>query len=180
MPKGVFTPEVPTDNDIVMGECILYADYGEASQVVIGATRDGSKYDEERVIRKMPFDGAYGPVKGLRRYERRVPRLTVNFLKLSYGSLYGFPGLTVTDRGNYHEIAFDLEIADADYLINIAAVGQKLDGKGVIIIIHNPLNDGNLSLDFKEKDEVVGEQQFTGHYAAATPTVCPVEIYDYD
>lgn len=179
MPKGVFTPEVPDDNDLLLGEGIVYINYGEAGEAIIGATRDGSKYEEEKVIRTMQYDGAYGKTKGLRRYERRVPRLIVNFLKLSYVNLaYGFPGMTVTDKGDYHEIIFDLEIADADYLTNIAFIGQTHEGKAVYIKIFNALNDGNVGLNFKEKDEVVGEMQYTGHYDPTTPTTCPCEI-DY-
>src|SRR4030065_930841 len=173
MPKGVFTPTVPDDSEIYLGEGIVYADYEEVTQYLIGATRDGSKYEEERVIRKMPFDGAYGSYQGLRRYERRVPRLIVNFLKFTYLNIVkGLPGVTVTDRGDYHEIAFDLEIADADYLTNIAFVGQTHEGKVIVIKIFNPLNDGNINLNFKEKDEVVSPMQYTGHYGTATPTVC--------
>jgi hypothetical protein len=64
MPKGVFTPEVPADNDLLLGEGIVYINYGEAGEAIIGATRDGSKYEEEKVIRTMQYDGAYGKTKG--------------------------------------------------------------------------------------------------------------------
>jgi hypothetical protein len=180
MAKGVFTPEIPTDNDILLGEGVFYADYGEVGEAIIGATRGGSKLEVERVIREMPFDGAYGPHKGLRRYERYAPKFTVNLLKMTYLSLsYGMPCDT-SDEGNYHELVFRLNIEDADYLTNIAFVGKKHDGKPCIIIIYNALNDGNISLDFKEKDEVVGEMQYTGHYDDSTPTTPPLEIRDYD
>jgi len=179
MAKGVFTPQVPTDNDIMLGEGIFYKNYGTDDEV-IGATRGGSKLELEIKLRAMPYDGAYGDTKDLKRYERYVPRFMVNLLKMTYESLaYAMP-MTVTDRGDYHEMAFDLEIADADYLTNIAFVGQKHDGKPCIIIIENPLNDGNITLDFKEKDELVTELQYTGHYLAAAPTTVPLKIRDYD
>lgn len=181
MPQGVFSPEIPEDSDLMLGEGAVIADYDEVGEYAIGATKDGSKYEEEREIKEIKSDGTCGKTKTLRRYVRRVPRLKVNFLKLTYENLQkGFPGMTITDKGDYHEIAFDLEIADADYLTNIAFVGQTHEGKAIIIIIYNPLNDGNVGMDFKEKDEVMSEQQYTGHYDPSTPTTCPVEIRKYD
>lgn len=180
MAKGVFTPTVPTDNDIMLGEGIYYADYGEVGEAIIGATRGGGKVEIDKVIREIPYDGAYAETKGLRRYERYVPRFMVNMLKMTYESLaYAMP-MTVVDEGDYHSMTFNLNIEDSDYLTNIAFAGFKLDGKGTIIIIHNPLNDGNISLDFKAKDEVVSELQYTGHYLKTTPTTPPIEIWDYD
>lgn len=180
MAYGVFTPQVPDQNDLLLGEGLIYYNYGEGSQALIGATRGGSKLQIDRTIRDMPYDGAYGVTKGLRRYEKCIPRLIVSLLKLSYVSLaYGLP-CTVTDKGDYHEIAFDLEIVDADYCTNIAFIGQKHDGKACKIFIYNALNDGNINFNFKEKDEVVGDLTYTGHYGTTTPTVPPVEIWDYD
>lgn len=180
MAKGVFTPEVPIDNDILLGEGVFYADYGEVGQAVIGATRGGSKLEVERVVREMPYDGAYGQQKGLRRYERYAPKFVANLLKMTYLSLsYGVPCDT-SDEGDYHELVFRLNIEDTDYLTNIAFVGKKLDGKSCIILLYNVLNDGNISMDFKEKDEVVSEQQYAAHYDSSTPTTPPLEIRDYD
>lgn len=82
MPKGVVTPTVPTANDIVLGECKLYGNYGLTTQTELGATQGGVKADFERVIKEIKFDGAYGPVKGLRRYETFNITLSVEALTL--------------------------------------------------------------------------------------------------
>ncbi len=82
MPKGVVTPTVPAANDIVLGECKVYGNYGLTTETELGATQGGVKADFERVIKEIKFDGAYGPVKGLRRYETFNITLTVESLTL--------------------------------------------------------------------------------------------------
>jgi hypothetical protein len=178
MPKGVFTPQVPVDNDELLGEGVFYINYG-TDDFILGATMGNSKLEIEKEIKEIKFDGAYGPHKGLRRYTRYVPRFKINLFTLTYTSLgYACP-VTVTDKGDYHEIAFNLNIEDTDYATNITFVGKKLDGKACIMIIENPLQDGNMTFDFKEKDEVAPELQYTGHYASTTPTTPPLIVREY-
>jgi hypothetical protein len=183
MAIGVFSPVVPEKaNDLLLGEGILYKNYGEAGEAIIGATRGGSKLEIERNIKQMAFDGAYGAHKGLRRYERFVAKLVINFLKLTYTNLaYGVP-ITVSDGtdqdGTYKKIAFDLDINASDVLTNITFVGQKHDGKYCIIKLENALNIDKIELEFKEKDEVVSEMTYTGFYSYATPTTPPLKIQD--
>jgi hypothetical protein len=183
MAIGVFNPAVPESaKDILLGEGIVYKNYGESGEAIIGATRSGSKLEIDRSIKEIKFDGAYGPVKGMRRYERFVAKLIINFLKLTYTNLaYGLP-ITVSDGsdkdGTYKKISFDLEIAAADVLTNVAFLGYKENGDYCIIIIENALNIDKLSLDFKEKDEVTSEMSYTGFYTYAAPTTPPLQIWE--
>jgi len=178
-----FSPAVPEKaNDILLGEGIVYVNYGEASQAIIGATRGGSKVELERVIKEISYDGSYGPTKELRRYERYVVKLVINLLKLNYTTLcYGVP-VTVSDGvdsdGTYKKIAFDLDFEASDVLENITFVGQKQDGLYCIIKVENALNLNNLGFEFKEKDEIVSEMTYTGFYTYAAPTIPPLIIQD--
>lgn len=180
MAKGVVTPTVPLDDDLFLGEGVIYANLGELSEAVVGATRGGSKIEVDKVFRSMPYDGAYGENRGMRRYERYVPKLIATILKQTYELLEIAMPVTVTESTNYRDIDFRLNIEDTDYLTNIAFVGKKHSGVQCIIIIYNPLNDGNITFEFKEKDEVSSEMTYTGHYDRSTPTVPPIEIWDYD
>ena len=54
-----------------------------------------------------------------------------------------------------------------------------MDGKTVKIVLKNALNDGNISLALEDKDEVVQETQYTGHYKYGSGLVCPIELYEY-
>ena len=167
----------------LLGEGIVYKNYGVGGAAIIGAIRGGSKLQIDRKIRDINFDGAYGSVHGMRRYERYDAKLVINFLKLTYTNLaYGLP-ITVSDGadqdGTYKKIVFDLEIAAADVLSNVAFVGQKHDGKQCIILVENALNIDKIALEFKEKDEVTSEMTYTGFYTYAAPTTPPVKIWDY-
>jgi hypothetical protein len=88
-------------------------------------------------------------------------------------------GFAYTDETTYREFTPDLEITLNDYLENLTLVGQRLDGKKVKIVLKNCLNDGNISLALEEKDEVVNETSFTGHYKGSDPLTCPIELFEY-
>jgi len=183
MAQGVWSPTIPKVGDVMLGEGILYKDYGEGSQAIVGATRGGSKLQIEKPIRVVDYDGAYGETKDMRRTEMFIVRLVVNFLKLSYTNFaYGLP-VTVSDGsdadGTYKKTTFNLEIADTDVLTNLTFKGWKMDGTVTLIKVLNALNINPISLEFKAKDEVVAEMTYTGFYFAATPTVPPLEIWDY-
>lgn len=184
MAIGVFSPAVPaTSKDIMLGEGVVYKNYGEVGEAIIGATKGGSKLSIDKKIKDIKFDGAYGSTKGLRRYERYEAKMSINFLKLNYVNMaYGL-SVTVTDGtdkdGTYKEIAFDIEIAAADVLTNIAFVGQKQDGTQCMIILENALNIDKIDIDFKEKDELASEMTYTGFYTYAAPTVPPIKIREY-
>ena len=179
MSIGVFNPAVPENaNDILLGEGIV-----KANSNIIGATQGGSKLEIEKVIRNIKHDGAYGPHKGLRRYDRCVAKLIINFLKITYTNLaYGL-NVTVTDGsdadGTYKKIAFDPDFASTDVLTTVTFEGYKHDGTACIIRLENVLNLGNLGFEFKEKSEIVLPIEYTGFYTYAAPTVPPWKIRDY-
>ncbi|OGS41371.1 MAG: hypothetical protein A3K77_06350 [Euryarchaeota archaeon RBG_13_31_8] len=359
MPKGVVTPTVPDANDIVLGEFKVFANYELTTELELGACQGGCKVDIERVIKEIKFDGAYGPVKGLRRYESFNASVTLEMLCLKYfnekiiancestdtwvsqdwdetggtyaaetsivavgaqsakatltttvhgihavfaadkdltafdnsevsgtsdyigihiyistaeladlgtskirlsfhndafstltnymrydiaaadltadtwtalkiaksaftavaaGAWTGVKGVSIalngapsaetvfyvdqisliqnanynafvpvngsgysyTDEGTYRKFLPDMEIADTDYLENIAIEGQKHDGKKFIIILKNCLNDGNIGLALKEKVEIVTSTTFSAHYTSSSPVGVPLIIRDYD
>lgn len=84
MAKGLVVPTVPTDDDIIMGEFKLYANYNLPTQLNVGATRGGLKVDLQRSIKEIDYDGSFGATKGLRRYEKFNVKAIVNQLCLKY------------------------------------------------------------------------------------------------
>ena len=183
MAYGVFSPAVPASaKDVMLGEGAVWKNKGEAGEAALGATAGGSKLEIDRKIKDIKYDGAYGQTKGMRRYEQLVPTLTVKFLKLNYTNMVAGLPTTVTDGtdadGTYKEISFDLEFVAGDVLTNVAFVGQKLDGGATTIIVENALNISKVAFDFKSKDEVSVDMEYTGFYAYATPTTPPILIQD--
>lgn len=179
MAKGYFEVIPPDDDDLWLGEGYFVYDYG-TTNVVMGATRGGSKVEIDRNVREMPYDGAYGKYFDLRRFTTYEPKFMINFLKLNYTLLSYGTSATVTDMTTYKKINFRLNIEDSDYLSNIAFVGTLHSGKQGIIILENCLNDGNISWEHKENDEVVAEMQYTSHYLRTALTTPTIKIYQYD
>lgn len=179
MPYGYFEVEPPNDDDILLGEGVYIKNYGTDDEIM-GATMGGSKVEITRVVREMPFDGAYGKYFDLRRFETYEPRFVINFLKMNYTLLTYGTSTTVTDMTTYQKVNFRLNIEDADYIDNIAFVGKKHSGKQCIIILENLLNDGNIVWEHKEKTEIVGEMTYTSHYLRTALTTPTIKIFDYD
>jgi hypothetical protein len=171
------TPSANT-NKLVLGAGAIFFDYGEVTETAIGATRGGSTFTVEREIAEIEQDGAYGAIKGLRKKTRVQPILTVNAMELDQDSfLKYFAGMTkTTSNVNYDVVTEDIAIELTDYLTNIAFVGETKNGDDVVIIVKNALGDGNIELAIEDKNEIVPEVQFTGHYASDALTTVPYEI----
>ena len=183
MGVNTFTPAVPQSaKDILLGEGVLYVDYGEVGEAVIGATRGGSKVEIERVIKEVAYDGSMGATKGMRRTERFVVKMIINFLKLTYTNfVYGLNAAVADGAdqdGTYKKITFNTTFASTDLLTNITFKGYKANGKYCIITIGNALDIGNIGLEFKEKDEVISERTYTGFYTYAAPVTPPLAIQE--
>jgi hypothetical protein len=175
-----YSPQVPDDAKIILGEGKVYKDYGELTEAVLGAPRGGATFSVDKEIKEIEFDGAYGPVEGLRRKTKCVPSLKVSLLELDDDLLVDIvPGASTTPVGTYDEVSESLDIAATDYYTNITFVGETLDGDSVVIIIDNALADDKLEMAFKSKDELVIDVTFTGHYDTSTPTTVPYKVRFY-
>ena len=183
MATGVFAPApIQKSKYIWLNEGIIYGNYG-SDNYEIGVTRGGSNFLQTKIIKEINFDGAYGPVKGMRRCTKCEGTLEVNFLKLNYQNLAYGNSIDISDGtdkdGTYKQYDFRLNYEAADVLTNIAYVGSKHDGTNCIIYIYNALNIGGQKFNMLEKDEVVAPQMYKGFYTYAAPTTVPVEIWDY-
>jgi len=72
---------------------ILYKDYGELTQTLLGATRGGGEFALNATYRAMPVDGSRGDIKGFKRLESCRPTLTINPTEITAANLQHFiPG----------------------------------------------------------------------------------------
>ena len=168
----------PDPKNIVLGEGAFYFNYDETDEALVGATRGGGSFNREIELREIEFDGARGPVKGMRRKDSAVARLTLNELELHADNrekFYG--GLEVDTSGmEYDVVKAKKDVEDSDYITNVAFVGETKDGRPVVIVVRNALGDGNIELALEDKNEVVPEVQFTGHYDRESLDAEPWEI----
>ena len=167
---------VPQPQNIALGEGALYFDYDLPSESVVGAIRGGGTFLREVEIREIPFDGAMGKTKGLRRKITANVSLTMNSLELKADLMEKFWALKSTERTGHKEVTAKEDIELADYVDNIAFVGKTQDGRAVIYIIENALGDGNMELTFVDKDEIVPQVVWSGHYSPDAHTVEPWKV----
>lgn len=166
--------------DLLLGEGIVYKNYGEVGEAIIGATRGGSKLEIEKEIKEIEFDGSLGATKGMRRPSKFIVRLIINFLKINYVNLAYGVNVTVTDGsdalGTYKKITFNTSFASTDVLTNITFKGYKASGEYCVIRLDNAFNMNDISFEFKEKDEIISEMTYTSFYKYLTPSVCGLYI----
>lgn len=176
--EGVVTPQLPSSDDITLGEGTVYIHYDETEETEFTHTAGGIEYVEECSYIDPVVDGVYGSVRGLKRTNMRQPRFNINVGKLTYDNLFqGIPH-TQTDMGAYYKTRLDLDIVAGDLIDNLTFVGKTHSGKTTTIKIENVLNDGNIEMEFKEKSEIICKMQYSG-YSSDGITI-PSTIIKYD
>ena len=155
-----------TYQNIIIDSGAVYKDYGETGQTLLGATRGGNVFSVETEYKDMEVDGARGPVKGSRRITNNVAMITANFVENTLANiLLNLTGSSSTDVTTHDRISRSLEIVDADFLTNIAIVGEvATKGDAIICKLDNVISDGNFEINFSDKDESVITTQFKAHF----------------
>lgn len=137
--------------------------------VPIGLTRGGSQFVVEREIRRQEADGDKGYVAGRVELDEEVPKLIVNALEIFDPAEIDkyYPATEVTPGATHDTWTSTLKIALTDHN-DVVWVGERKDGKEIIIEVDNAINVGNVDWELMDKDEVVPELEFTGSYGAST------------
>lgn len=144
----------------------------------LGGTRGGNSFNPNRTIRQMPVDGAVGPVKGFNRRQTSAPVLTVNMLEITPENLeHAIAGADTAVAGSFDKITGG-EIADADYITNVAfATTIKGATDPIVIVVQNALVMEAPEFSAVDEDETVLTVAFTGHVTAAAPNTEVFAIY---
>ncbi len=159
-----------TLQNLILDAGVVYLNYGESEERILGATEGGNTFTVEREIREMPFDGLKGKTKGARRIIREDAKLTVNLKELSAENIaLALAGAVVVDFpesiSTHKEIRSSGTIVDTDYTDNVALVAT-ISGSDipVVILVENALSDGNFEIGAVDKDEAVIPVEFSAHY----------------
>lgn len=160
---------------------------GDFSGELIGATAGGVNIAIEQTYRDIEVDGtSHMKVKGNKVLESanativaKLKELTAENLRLALnGSMKdaeeteALAGFKVIETKRYVE--------DADYIENVAFVGQRAeDGKVVVAIIDNALVTTGLTIETEDNNEAVVEVTFEAHadYDQLTADKFPWRIY---
>lgn len=114
----------------------------------------------------------------------------------TYGVQYTVSGTTLSIAADYLEVGQVLvasykydtgvdeatiepgDIADEDYLTNVALVGVDLEGKAKVIYVYNALSDNNFDWKMVDKDESVVTIEFAAHWDPKDATKKPYKIVE--
>jgi len=182
MPQGRHGITGESSKRIFLDAGAVYFNYGNANEILLGATRDGSTFELDRTLREMEVDGALGRMKGFTRREEVLPQLVVNMLELTVDNFIKAVAGAVYEEnvevdGRLYTVIKGGEILDTVYIENVALVGT-LSGKQdpIIIILKNVIADNGFDLDTAHRDEAVPEVTFLAHFDPENPDEEPWEI----
>lgn len=172
-----------TPQRLIVDAGVLYLDYGEVTEEVLGATRGGSVFSVETEQKSMEFDGAIGPLKGAQRIVGVSAKLTVNMVEFTTTIFnMAFPGSSSSDYGSpkSHDLITRAGvIALADYYTNVTLVANTTVGSTsyAMFMLKNAIADSNLEMTFADKDESVPSITFMAHFDPTDLDTEPWEIY---
>lgn len=147
---------------------------------IIGATQGGSKLSIKPEYTKIEADGALVAVKGLKVKTGETATMEINFLELSKDILMSAVGgkAGASTDNTYDLIESKPDIAEGDYLENIAFVGNTLEGKHIIVILDNALCTSGFEADERNKEAGVVTLTFECHATISSDLdTLPYHIY---
>lgn len=169
--------------NLIIDVGVVYANYGEVSERIIGATNGGVSFGwEEFTVRQPEIDGLKGHIKGATRITRAIPQMTVNLVEWTKENVaMVLPAHTATTSGTGADqiVTYTRDtrlIPEADYLDNVAIVGTRSDGEEVIVLVKNALVTSGVTIPMNPDSESTVEIVFVGHYDSTTPEEEPWEI----
>lgn len=155
---------------------------GTWSGTILGATSGGGKLSITPEYADAELDGANVKVKGAKFKVGESAQMEATMTEIAEGiikdALHLVEDTTFSD-GAYKKFDTQRNIADADYLTNIAFVGTLTSGKQVIVIMENALCTSALELEGKNKTQATYSCVFECHAPTnqADLNHLPVHIY---
>lgn len=152
----------------------------KAAGRIIGATQGGGEFSAKPNVRQVPVDGVMGRAKGLELIDGWEAYIKATILEITpetFALSLGAADLSEVDGGEYQKITARDDIKDADYVENIAWIGN-LSGsqKPVILIIKNPLALDGITLTPQDKNEAKLAVTAYAHYSPDDLETPPFEI----
>ena len=164
-----FTAEQLANIQIDYG--IVYVDYGETTERVLGPTRGGATFEATQQIRDIAFDGKNGKTKDMQHIDFIDAVLKLMTLAISNDDLeIAMPYLTKT--GVDPDITYTCDAANlgiipgAAYFKNVTVFGKKTGGNYMKITVYNAMNEAPFSLAAVPKGEGTVNLEIYGHWEA--------------
>lgn len=168
MPETKLTKEMVENIQIDHG--IIYENYGEENQKLIGPTRGGGNFKVERTYRNIEYDGMKGDTQGLTTVDDENATLTVKTLNASLDTFAEkLPGAKITKDSSSQKItkieSGDLGIIPDDaYIKNVTIFAQLISGEFRKITIYRVLDKNGLDFSAVQKAEGEIEMAYRAHH----------------
>lgn len=147
-----------------------------APGTLLGATKDGNTFELDRRFIDVRPDGSIGPIKGFRRRDEIIGKLTVNLMEITEANLLvALPGATAAAH-----VITGGELADADFIDKVAIVGNitgfTMTSAPAILVVENALVEGPFSVKMSPKGEAVIQLVFVAHFLSTALSTEPWSI----
>ncbi len=128
-----------------------------ATSKLLGATQGGGTMAIVPEVRQISVDGAKGPTKGYEVIDSVTATMSVTVKEITEGSVtlaLAHSTVSTTAVSGYTQILPGEDIADTDYVTNVAWVGKLIGSSDpMIIIMKNVLNLEGWTLTVADKNE---------------------------
>jgi hypothetical protein len=180
--RGISTE---TASRLLINEGVVYINYGETGERLLGATRGGTEFVIEQEVHLPEIDGAKGALRGTRRIVESIARVSCELLEMTRENMMlviaGSTSVTVgVAPDSYNSVRRTRELSEADYLINVAIVGELANGEEIVVVLYNALNDEEVSIAQEDRNEATLPVAFTAHFDPAEMNVEPWELRFFD
>lgn len=137
---------------------VVYVNYGETDEKMLGPTRGGSEFTVTPTVRDIEFDGRRGKEKGMQVIEELNATLKVTTLNADQETLKMALIDSTVDNDAIVSGVVGL-IPTAKYLKNITMFAKLIDGTFKKITIYNAITEGEFTFSTQPKAE--GEYELT-------------------
>lgn len=162
---------------------IVYVNYGETDQKLLGPTRGGGEFVATATIRDIEYDGSKGKTKGMQVVDDITAQLNVTSLNASLESLklalpyakYDQATKTLTADKDCLGI-----IPDEAYLKNITMFAKTVKGEYKKITLYNAMSENGLTFAAAPKAEGTIALNVYAHWDAVDDTTKLFEVKDVE
>lgn len=160
---------------------IVYVNYGEDDQKMLGPTRGGGQFQVTKNIRDIEFDGRQGKTKGLQVVDEIDAQLTVTHLDASLETLrLAMPYATYDETAKKLTCAGDNVgiVPEEAYLKNVTMFAKVVGGGYKKITLFNAMSEADFTLTAAPKGEGEMPLEVYAHWDPMDDTQPLYEIED--
>ena len=162
---------------------IVYVNYGENDQKLLGPTRGGGEFVATATIRDIEYDGSKGKTKGMQVVDDITAQLNVTSLNASLESLKLALPYAKYDQAT-KTLTVDKDclgiIPDEAYLKNITMFAKTVKGEYKKITLYNAMSENGLTFAAAPKAEGTIALNVYAHWDAVDDTTKLFEVKDVE